>query len=217
MAIPIDRVLGMKEKGMENNEIVRNLQREGYSASDIFNALSQAEIKTGAAQPAAQEQEPEPPMPSEEEGYAEDYGAPPMPGGPIEPEYEGYAGYGGVEAAPAAVSEDSRIKERIEEIAEVIIEEKWSELVKDVNKILEWKEKTEARITQLDQQLKDLKISFSSLHESILAKISDYDQSITDVGAELKAMEKVFQKILPTLTQNVNELSRITADLKGKK
>ena len=204
MAIPINKVLQMKEQGMENNEIVRDLQREGYNASDIFNALSQAEIKTGVAQPETEELKPS--------AKYEGYGAPPptMAGGPIvEAGYE-------AEAAPEGTQEDSKIRERIEEIAEVIIEEKWSELMKDVNKILEWKEKTESRITQFDQQLKDLKASFDSLHEGILAKIGEYETSITDVGAEIKAMEKVFQKILPTLTQNVNELSRITKSLKGK-
>src|SRR3989338_5900734 len=49
--------------------------------------------------------------------------------------------------APAAPmsSEDSNIYERIEEIAESIIDEKWDELIAEVKKIIEWKEKIEEK------------------------------------------------------------------------
>ena len=40
--------------------------------------------------------------------------------------------------------------------------------------------------------------------------------ALTLLYEQIKALEKVFQKILPTLTENVNELSRITQDIKGK-
>ena len=42
-------------------------------------------------------------------------------------------------------------------------------------------------------------------------------KNILEVGTEIKAMEKVFQKVLPTFTSTVNELSRITGNLKKKK
>ncbi|MBI1969996.1 hypothetical protein HYS48_04850, partial [Candidatus Woesearchaeota archaeon] len=48
-------------------------------------------------------------------------------------------------------------------------------------------------------------------------KIGNYDQSIKDVSTEIRALEKVFQKILPGFVENVNELSRIAQTLKGKK
>ena len=37
-----------------------------------------------------------------------------------------------------------------------------------------------------------------------------------DIGVEIKALEKVFQKILPGFMENVNELSRISRDMKVK-
>ena len=106
--------------------------------------------------------------------------------------------------------------ERIEEIAEAIIDEKWNEFTKDVTKIIEWKERTESRLARIEQDLKQLKESFDTLHKSVLGKISDYDRNITEVSTGINAMERVFQKVLPTLTDNVNKLSRIT-DSMGKK
>jgi|APFre7841882654_1041346.scaffolds.fasta_scaffold58511_5 DNA-binding transcriptional MerR regulator len=105
---------------------------------------------------------------------------------------------------------------RIEEITEAIIDEKWNELVKNINKIIDWKDKVESRIDALEQEIKDLKSNFNSLHDAILGKVGEYDQNIGNLGADIKAMEKVFQKILPTLTDNISELSRISKDLKKK-
>ncbi|MBS3158583.1 hypothetical protein J4206_04820, partial [Candidatus Woesearchaeota archaeon] len=100
--------------------------------------------------------------------------------------------------------------EKIEEIVEAIVEEKWTELIKNVNKIIEWKEKTESRLVKMETEFDNLKHGFDNLHQGVLGKIGDYEHGLQEIGTDIKALEKVFQKILPTLTENVNELSRIT-------
>lgn len=102
-----------------------------------------------------------------------------------------------------------------EELIEAIIDEKWTELVKDVTTIIEWKNATESKIKLLDQQIGALKADFDKLHQAVIGKVSEYDQHILDVGAEIKAMEKVFSKVLPVFTQNVSELSKVTDDIKS--
>jgi len=183
---PIDKVLGMRQQGLTNNQIIQNLQRLGYDSDQIFNAINQADIKGGITNmPVGDfdlEQRPTPePISQADAPEVEDYGAD---------------------------------KERIEEVAEAIIDEKWDELVKNINKIIEWKNKSEAKISSLEQQFKDLKNDFDKLHQAVIGKIGEYDQNILNVGTEIKVMEKVFQKVLPTLTENVNELSRITKGIK---
>ena len=64
--------------------------------------------------------------------------------------------------------------------------------------------------------MNDIRADFETLHKGILGKVGEYDQNLTNLGAEIKAMEKVFSKILPTFTENVNELSRLAKDLKMK-
>jgi hypothetical protein len=103
-----------------------------------------------------------------------------------------------------------------EELVESIINEKWGELVKTINKINEWKEHTDTTLKKMQQQLVDVKGEFTNLHKALIGKISDYDQNILSVGTEIKALEKVFQKVLPTFTSNVSELDRITKKLKKK-
>jgi hypothetical protein len=195
----------MRQQGLTNNQIVQALQRDGYDSAKIFDALSQADMQTGAPVQGYGPQDmggmqPMSPVPNDpgmatDQGYQQSY----------QQNYQQY---------PQAAAGGER--ERIEEMAETIIDEKWDELIKNINKIVEWKDRTEARVTKMEQEMKDVKDDFDKLHKAIIGKISEYDQNIINVGTEVKAMERVFQKILPTFTENVSELSRITKGMKGR-
>ena len=103
-----------------------------------------------------------------------------------------------------------------EELVEAIIDEKWNELVKDINKIIDWKNETESKFVEMQEQFKNLKEQFDKLHQAIIGKIGEYDKNILTVGAEVKAMEKVFSKVLPVFTEKVSELKDITDRLAQK-
>ena len=199
---PVEQVLMMKQQGYTNNQIVQTLQSQGYNTDQVFDVINQSGLSADL-QPQREHQEPpDSAMPEYAQGYeAQQY--PQQQPAPVfrQPPKE---------MQPAASVDD----ERIQEIAEAIIDEKWEDLAKDIRKVAEWKEKTEDRIAKLEQQILDLKMSIDSLTKGIMSKISSYDQNIVDVGTEIKAMEKVFQKVLPNLTENVNKLDRMTKSYK---
>jgi len=103
-----------------------------------------------------------------------------------------------------------------EEIAEAIVEEKWHEFSRELVKVNEWKDSSASRLDKVEQSVNDMKSDLESLHKAIVSKISEYDKNLLDVGTEIKAMEKVFQKVLPELTGSVAELSRITKAVRAK-
>lgn len=178
---------------MTNNQIIAALQRQGYNTNQILDAMNQADIRMQTRRPFDVEGGK---MPEQN-----------IPG-------QGMQFPAGGEFAPL---EGSAGTERIEEIAEAIIEEKWTDLMENINRIIEWKEKTETRITQLESVMRSMKDDFDKIHTSVLERVTDYDKHITDVGTEVKALEKVFQKVLPGFIENVAELSRITEDIKKNK
>lgn len=149
------------------------------------------------------------------EGMPQDQGMPMQPmqqmQGPMD--YAQQQGFGPAAGQSYGPSFETQ---RIEELAEAIIDEKWNEIVRSINKIIDWKERVEARVTKMEQQLDDMNKNFDLLHKGVLGKISEYDRNLTNVGAEIKAMDKVFQKVLPSLTENVSELSRITTSMRKK-
>lgn len=88
------------------------------------------------------------------------------------------------------------------------------EYMQHIQQLSNLNEKLSQRIEKLEHEFSSLQQNFDKLHQAIIGKIGEYDQNILNVGTEIKAMEKVFQKILPTFTENVNELSRLTQKLK---
>ncbi|MBI2654120.1 hypothetical protein HYX02_04890 [Candidatus Woesearchaeota archaeon] len=195
-ASPIEQVLMMKQQGYTNNQIVQALQGQGFNTSQIYDAINQAELSGGfGATPLPQQEQMDMGMQDYGQGYEQ-------------PSYQQQS-FQSVqppkETQPASVDE-----ERIQEVVEAIVDEKWDELVKDIRKVIEWKDRSEERLAKLEQQIIDMRLSIDSLTKSVMTKISSYDQNIVDVGTEIKAMEKVFQKVLPSLTESVNKLDRMT-------
>jgi len=194
-----NEILQMRQQGLNNNQIVQAMQRAGYKPHQIFDAMNYAELQSqGGAidQPADPSQEMPQDMPPQESMAPQNYPEEPQPEyAPEQPSYR----YG---------------NGQMEELVEAIVEEKWAELVKSVNKIIAWKTNVENRIVILEQRFEDLRHQFDQLNKGLLEKITEYDQNITNVGTEVKAMERVFQKVLPTFTENINELSRISKNLR---
>ena len=196
----INEILQMRQQGLSNNQIIQNLQRQGYTNTEVFDAMNQADTKMAVEgmQPVQE------PQPSEEVFTQAPVEEPPQEL-PQEPQHSSQT--------PQQILQDDQVK--IEELVEAVIEEKWDELLRDVNKIVQWKNKVEARVSEMEIKLDHLKDSFSDLQKAILGKVGEYDKHILEVGSEIKAMEKVFSKVLPVFTENVNELSNITKKIKG--
>ncbi|MCK4589782.1 MAG: hypothetical protein KAT77_05020 [Nanoarchaeota archaeon] len=198
--LPVDQVMQLRQQGYSNNQIVDQLQRQGYAFQQIYDAMSQADLTKLAGAPVGGQGAEMPPPPGPE--------AAPMPEPAPRPEAQPYA-----QEYPAPAGDSD---ERISEIAEAIINEKWEELIEEVKGIGEWKDKVEANIKKMSSDLEHLKGEFSELHKGVLGKISEYDEHIRDVGSELKAIERVFKDVIPSFTENVSELSRITKGMKKK-
>lgn len=107
-------------------------------------------------------------------------------------------------------------KQDVQELVEKIVDERWQDVQKDIAKGNEWKDKMDARLTQLETKLQDFKADLETLHKAIVQKIGQYDRNLMDVGVEIKAMEQVFKKVLPELSSNVQELSRLSKKQKAE-
>ena len=183
--IPLSKVVDLRAKGTPNNQIIQILQNEGFTSDQIFDAMNQADMSQNIGQ-----------------GVVEPNVAPQQVENPMQMQPANY------DQVNQAYNNPDR--EAIEETTEAVIGEKWTEVSSKINKMNEWKATMDHRLTHLENSFKAIQENFDKLHQALIGKIGEYDQNILNVGTEIKAMEKVFQKILPTFTENVNELSRIT-------
>jgi DNA-binding transcriptional MerR regulator len=192
----VDIIFDMQSQGLNNNQIVQSLQREGYSTQQVFDSIQLANQKMRFNEPIDGMGMPPPPMGGM--GFAPQSitGAPPMQ-----------------QSAPH--SEDD-VKE-IEELIEQIIDEKWKDIEADIQKVIDWKVTVDTRFATVQQQLDDLRNQVGGVTGALAGKMGEYDKNVSDVGVQLKAMEMAFSKIVPQFTENINELNRITREMKLRK
>lgn len=217
--VPANDVINLKRQGLAPHQINQYLGQQGFTPTEINDAFNMAEIKGAVEAPISggplnmQNMQNTQVRPQQNQNVNNNMNNMPQ-GLPVPPQGMGFPGTGQMPLPPQFSPEMISQDERIEELAEAIIDEKWKELTKNIDKIIDWKEKTESKINIIQQEFADIKKNFESLHDAILGKVSEYDQNIISLGSEIKAMEKVFQKLLPTFTENVNELARITKTMK---
>jgi hypothetical protein len=186
----VDQIIGLQQQGYSNNQIIQALQKAGYTPAEISDAMNQISAMQGV--------EPFQPTPLPDQSAS----SPP-------------SAFTSPFSSPA--SQPSAPQDDFERIAERIVQEKVNELRKEHEALNVWRDKTSERLDKVEQGLQDVKMDLDGLHKAIVQKIGEYDRNLVDVGTEIKAMEKVFSKVLPSLTENIQELSRATKVVKAKK
>ncbi|HEX32968.1 MAG TPA: hypothetical protein ENG01_00975 [Candidatus Aenigmarchaeota archaeon] len=109
--------------------------------------------------------------------------------------------------------EDEKI-EKIERILEQIIDEKWKGVETRIREIEVMKSKVEARITVVEQKIRDIEARLDSFDKALMSRMEEYSQTMQDVNAEVKALEKVMGKLVPAMNENISELRDIVKKLK---
>ncbi|MDO8628720.1 MAG: hypothetical protein Q7R56_03125 [Nanoarchaeota archaeon] len=200
-SIPLDLVANLKDSGFSKDQIVDNLSRQGYSMQAIDDAFTQLDIKAAADVPAPQQG-------MQRSSLSQESMIP-----RLSPPTLSYAPSTVTLSSPSSSNVAS---DQVQELVESIIQEKWQRMTEEFGDIASWKDRVRTEIVSIKQELLRLETRFDGLQQAVIGKIQDYDRGINDVGVEIKALEKVLERIIHPLTQNVKELSRITEDLKKR-
>lgn len=192
------RIEEQKKPKKSNQDIYDavNQKKSAPSANPVNNPLDeldQFEMPSPEA-PTTQTPSPEVPEPPS-------YSAPSYPAPSIEP----------------SIQQPQVSTDYIQQIAEEVVEEKWDDLMSKVGDIRLWKDKIDGDITAIKQEIMRTQNHFANLQKAVLGKVSEYNENIININTEMKSLEKVFEKIIQPLTNNIKELNKITNKLKTKK
>ena len=195
---PTAQVIDMMQQGYPIEQVKSSLQSMGFSQEMIMEALAQAHAKMSVEDSA-----PPAPSPAMHQSIFDEEHAPIRTPPTSPPQLSSFAERGS--------------QERVEELIESVIEEKWQRVLEDIGSLSAWKDKVRNDVLSLKQEMLRLESRFENLVGAVTGKIKDYDQGIENVGTDIKALEKLLQHIITPLSTNVKELSRITEALKKTK
>lgn len=100
--------------------------------------------------------------------------------------------------------------ETINEIAEQILDEKTTQLKKQITSFTRFTEETTSNIERLNERLLKIENTLNELQVSVLRKVGDYGKDIQNIAKEMHSTQDSFSKILNPLTDNIRELQKIT-------
>ena len=195
------KIMSLKRQGKQNPGIIEDLKKSGYSSQEIYDAMS--------SQQRNSDSELKPPTPSQEIGSfneSEEI---------EETEQNSTSDFMPSQKFPAPQNITGRQQiEDIEEIAESIINEKMDELNISLGEMTIWKERVSTEIDAIKQEILRVRNSFENLQTAMVGRVEDYRKNINDMSIEIKALNKIMERIIEPLSENVKELSRITERLK---
>lgn len=200
---------------------MNSLAKEGYSVQQINDAIGQATIKMGVTGPIEGTNMPDEQIPTEDMQVSqldqmEDI---PVPA----PEEEAPAEYSEMPQMPSvrpaqypsyASPQPQYSYEEIQSLVEEVIDERWKEFLSTIGDITIWKSQMGDEQEAIKQEILRQQARIDSLQVAVLGKVEEYNQGIKEIGLEMKALEKVFEKILEPLSSNIKELNKVTETLR---
>lgn len=105
---------------------------------------------------------------------------------------------------------------RTEELVEKIVSEKWKNVEERVDKLEETKVEMANHIQDLRDDMNDLKSKYIQLQEDSSVRIEEYGKDLEGVGAQIKAMQRILQNMIPDIAKNVKDLNDVVLKIKSK-
>ncbi len=235
----LEKVMQMRQMGQTDSQIIDALRRERVSPKEIHESLSQSKIKSALSQEEMQSpqdyqetqsqenqnfQQMQPSMmqvrepqpyevsqqfaPAMEESMQQipsSFQSSTMPSDSYPPPQESSQEYY-PEYTPGSDIET------VNEIAEQIAEEKTSQIKKQIESFIKFREEIALDIEKMNERLLKVESTLNELQMAIIGKVGEYGRDIQNIAKEMHATQDSFSKILNPLTDNIRQMQKINSN-----
>jgi hypothetical protein len=231
---PISEVQLLSSRGLSEPEIIETLRREGYSTNEIDSAMKDALRSriSGGYQPAPQQMPPprRDYMRPEEQYAPQPYTPQPaesfegseMPSGndfeePPEDDFDLPEEEPVQRRMPVVPSQRGMDKHELEELTEVLVEEKARELKKSMSGYDTRFQQMTNKISALEIEINSIKNERNQQLRDIEAKIDTYRETITELSGRTESMERALKDSLAPMLESLRSLSETIKAMKEKR
>ena len=196
--MPVDEVRSMSKKGMTDHDIIKTLKSKGYSYEEIEKAMLQA-VKTGV-------NESESPAPQRQRPRFDDFSMPSS--GVQEEDFQS----GDMPEFESVLPEEQQSSPELmmEELIESVMEDKVSKYDTEVKKLRESLDTVRSDMKAIEQKMSDVRMQPQESGSQELG------EQIEDLQARVGGLDRACQQFLPSLTKNIESLSKMIHEMKQK-
>ena len=226
----VDTINQMRQNNMNDNEIMRSLQEQGYSPAEIDYSLSQANIVPASTQDNEEKQMFQVQNSINHQDQNEMQGMQPsMMSAPVQnsqrPMLQGYSQYPQTPVQQPITQEMGQPYEQyaeypsqqeyepylpstsdtMTEIAQEIVDEKLQKIDKEIGNLAEFKINMDSRMKSLSDKIKRIESIIDKLQLSILKKVSMYGEDLSEIKSEITKTQESFSKVLNPLVDKARQ------------
>ncbi len=220
--VPLEEIKKMSGAGMAEREIIQNLKSKGYSLEEIEKGMMQA-VKYGISgeefpttpmagtekiEAIPEFMETEKPFSMQDVYGSSDEGQPMMT--QMEARQDEIPDELMMPDMPAEEVQEPNIM--LEELVEGLMDEKWKKFDDTVEKF-----RDELATVKAEMKTARAQPQAQEAPKEMENKVSDISNRIEDLDIRISGLEKAFKQFLPSLTRNIEELSGMVHELRGKK
>lgn len=222
-----DTVQRMFSQGYSESEIRDELGGQ-YAEDEIQNAINRAVTSSAAGESnPGSSQGPEPMTPYQGSESAVS---------PMDEGYDGEEEPGGTDSnggmnmgsandmsmdAPSGSSppqqQDGGIDQNVEELVETIVAENFDRVENEFENAYSEIDELNERMEELEQRVHDLEVRDDEDQTQVIQKMDDLEQDFNEYQSRIGGLEKAFQQVLPSLVDNVRDLTNLVQEIKQEK
>lgn len=204
------------EQGYSEEEVRQELEGQ-YSRDEIQNAINQA-VKTSAT---TQEEGPQPMTPYKGENEE------------VEPMDDGFAEnnqqqeqFANTQESPQAEplpSDNTGTRPQqndvadVEEMIETIVAENFEKVEQEFENAYSEIDEMKQKIEDLEERVDELEIRDDEDETQVIQKMDDLEDDINEYQSRIGGLEKAFQQVLPSLVDNVRDLTKLVQEIKQER
>jgi len=105
----------------------------------------------------------------------------------------------------------------VEELVETIVAEQFQRVRNEFESVYEEFDVIEDELENLDDRVHDLEVRDDEDQEEFVQKVDEMEEHIDSYQSRIGGLEKAFQQVLPSLVDNVKELTSLVQEIKEEK
>ncbi|MFB6209639.1 MAG: hypothetical protein ABEJ56_05910 [Candidatus Nanohaloarchaea archaeon] len=208
----------MFSQGYSEEEVRQELQGQ-YSMDEIQDAINQA-VKSSAT---SEQGGPEPMTPYQgsnenvspmDEGYGNDDSMNEKE--PIKQDQQPQNPMGSPQQA-AEMDQGMGRSGNVEEMVETIVAENFEDVEKEFENAYSEIDDIKQKLNDLEDRVEELEIRDDEDQTEFIQKMDDLEEDINQYQSRIGGLEKAFQQVLPSLVDNVRDLTNLVQEIKQER
>jgi hypothetical protein len=115
------------------------------------------------------------------------------------------------------VDDGGEVDPAVEELIETIVAENFQRVKTEFENVYEEFDAIEEELEDLEQRVHDLEVRDDEDQQQFIEKMDEIEQHIDDYESRIGGLEKAFQQVLPSLVDNVRDLTSLVQEIKQER